>query len=384
MTYVNVKPGLLRWALDRSGISLTTAALKFPALPAWLRGRGSPSLPQLERFARATHTPVGFLFLDTPPLEEIPIPDFRTQRGKAAARPSPGLLETIYLSHPLPSFGTPASASAIRSLSKAFPSAKILDAEALYSSNADWLKRYRGEISRASAFVFRPYRGTIGYGVYCELCFAEDQGIPVLLLADGKLWNTWNLSIRHHRYQWDRFALISPRGHTVDPSEVKFGGRKPQLMPSGALGRVIENRMIEYLIVLSQGRLVVYRPEADYEGTDLHVTMRHKAPVLKIQVKGITFRNRGTYLRVQVRAAAMPEGDPKYILFVDYDLKAAEPRDFVWFPSSEEYRAKANLGAGYYRASLATSPTANDKWVDCRYNTRDIAWVVEELLKREA
>ena len=52
---------------------------------------------QLERFANATRTPVGFMFLSSPPREEIPIPDFRTVAGRTLERPSPDLLETIYI-----------------------------------------------------------------------------------------------------------------------------------------------------------------------------------------------------------------------------------------------------------------------------------------------
>ncbi len=97
MNRVAVRPELLRWALDRSGRSVEGLAAKFPRLAAWERGEAEPTLRQLEQFAKATYTPVGFLFLREPPVEEVPIPDFRTLPGAHRDRPSPDLLDTIYL-----------------------------------------------------------------------------------------------------------------------------------------------------------------------------------------------------------------------------------------------------------------------------------------------
>jgi Zn-dependent peptidase ImmA (M78 family) len=50
----------------------------------------------LETFAKATRVALGYLFLPTPPVETLPIPDFRTVEAIKLERPSPDLLDTIY------------------------------------------------------------------------------------------------------------------------------------------------------------------------------------------------------------------------------------------------------------------------------------------------
>lgn len=94
---VEIKPSLLSWARERAGLDIDTLAHRFPKLAAWEQGSLRPTLKQVEAFASATHTPVGFLFLQEPPVENIPIPDFRTVRNKHMQRPSPDLLDMIYV-----------------------------------------------------------------------------------------------------------------------------------------------------------------------------------------------------------------------------------------------------------------------------------------------
>ena len=94
---VEVKPELLRWARERAGFELGALAKRFPQLPNWESGNAHPTLKQLERFAKATHAPIGFLFLTEPPVERVPIPDFRTVGNRHVERPSPDLLDTLYI-----------------------------------------------------------------------------------------------------------------------------------------------------------------------------------------------------------------------------------------------------------------------------------------------
>lgn len=94
---VTINPALLRWARDRARLSLDDLAHRFPHLPDWESETARPTLRQLEHFASATHTPIGYFFLPQPPVERLPIPDFRTLGSHAIAQPSPDLLDTIYL-----------------------------------------------------------------------------------------------------------------------------------------------------------------------------------------------------------------------------------------------------------------------------------------------
>jgi len=94
---VDVKPAMLRWARERAGLEPDALAHRFPKLADWEREEARPTLRQLEDFAKATHAPVGYLFLSEPPVERVPIPDFRTVENRRIGHPSPDLLETIYL-----------------------------------------------------------------------------------------------------------------------------------------------------------------------------------------------------------------------------------------------------------------------------------------------
>lgn len=91
---VAVAPRLVRWAVERSGRP-PEELRRFP-VDAWEAQTVQPTMRQLEDFARATYTPIGFLFLSEPPAEELPIPDFRTFGDRSLNTPTPDLLETIY------------------------------------------------------------------------------------------------------------------------------------------------------------------------------------------------------------------------------------------------------------------------------------------------
>jgi transcriptional regulator with XRE-family HTH domain len=93
---VPVESAMLTWARERSGVSVEEAIARFPAFDDWEAGRQQPTLKQLEKFARVMHAPIGYLFLETPPEEGLPVPDFRTMGDAPIGHASPDLLETVY------------------------------------------------------------------------------------------------------------------------------------------------------------------------------------------------------------------------------------------------------------------------------------------------
>ncbi len=96
MTTVAVHRPVLEWARRRSGRQTTEMRSRFRSWDRWLTGEAHPTFNQAQQLADYTHIPFGLLLLTTPPVETLPIPDFRVGRD-AAEEPSQELLETLYL-----------------------------------------------------------------------------------------------------------------------------------------------------------------------------------------------------------------------------------------------------------------------------------------------
>ncbi|MCW5769484.1 MAG: ImmA/IrrE family metallo-endopeptidase [Phycisphaeraceae bacterium] len=97
MIRVPVQPQMLQWAADRSGVPEEALRKRFEKYGQWLTGEIRPTLNQLQDFARATYSPIGYFFLTSPPSITLPIPDLRTRGGHRPAEPSPDLLDTVFL-----------------------------------------------------------------------------------------------------------------------------------------------------------------------------------------------------------------------------------------------------------------------------------------------
>lgn len=88
MAKAQINSQMLSWASERAGIGAQAIAerLKVDAeqVESWLGGAERPTFRQAQQAANVLHVPFGFLFLQRPPADELPLPDLRTVGGDPA------------------------------------------------------------------------------------------------------------------------------------------------------------------------------------------------------------------------------------------------------------------------------------------------------------
>ena len=157
---------------------------------------GRISVAQADRLAHHTHTPLGYLYLPEPPEDRLPIPDFRTRRDDEMLRPSPDLLETVYLmrrrqawmrddlieegSDPLDFVGSYADSQDPCQVANALRDALQLERDwASRQSNwADALSYLREQADRAGVLVV--FTGIVGNNTHRKLDTDEFQGFALV------------------------------------------------------------------------------------------------------------------------------------------------------------------------------------------------------------
>jgi Zn-dependent peptidase ImmA (M78 family)/transcriptional regulator with XRE-family HTH domain len=94
-----VNPSVLLWARDRARMGpdllADKAHVKTDRLLRWEEGTARPTFKQAQDLARVLHIPFGFLFLPSPPVEIVPIPDLRTVENRANGWLSPDLRDVL-------------------------------------------------------------------------------------------------------------------------------------------------------------------------------------------------------------------------------------------------------------------------------------------------
>ncbi len=81
----NINGEILKWAITRAGNELDDFFMSNPNVKEWIDGEKFPTIRQLENFAQKVYVPFGYMFLQEPPKEEIPIPFFRTGKENPLA-----------------------------------------------------------------------------------------------------------------------------------------------------------------------------------------------------------------------------------------------------------------------------------------------------------
>ena len=191
--YVDIKPELLRWAVDRSGMPLDEFA---DSVEEWLSGDKKPTYNQLEHFARQAMVPFGYLFLQRPPEERLPLPDYRTRKDDGVKQPTPNLIETIFEMQrrqewmkeflvdqghdKLPFVGSRAVGDNHKSVSKSMRTALGLS-ENWAEQHASWeeaLRHLRHQIEDSGILIFA--NGVVGNSTRRKLDPAEFQGFVLV------------------------------------------------------------------------------------------------------------------------------------------------------------------------------------------------------------
>jgi Zn-dependent peptidase ImmA (M78 family)/transcriptional regulator with XRE-family HTH domain len=196
---VPVSSTLLTWAQERSRLAPDELASRFPALSEWEEGTKLPTLKQLERFAQATRTPIGYLFLPEPPEESLPVPDFRTIGDIEVGQASPDLLDTVYQCQ----------------------------------QRQEWYRDY-ARVHRASPV---PFVGTFTVGM--DVVDAAAQMSTVLSFAPNERGTSWSEAFRRLLEEADRIGVLvmvsgivgSNTHRKLDPKEFRGFALADELAP---------------------------------------------------------------------------------------------------------------------------------------------------------
>jgi Zn-dependent peptidase ImmA (M78 family) len=95
--FIDIQPDIIRWAVHRSGLSEEVLRdWNKGIIFLWEKGEKKPTLRLLTDFAQKVHVPLGYLFLEKPPEEKIPVPDYRTFDDNQPQDQSPDLIDTLY------------------------------------------------------------------------------------------------------------------------------------------------------------------------------------------------------------------------------------------------------------------------------------------------
>jgi Zn-dependent peptidase ImmA (M78 family) len=91
----NVNKKIIEWAIVRNGNSTEEFYVQNPNVESWVKEDKKPTVKQLEDFTHKVHVPFGYMFLENPPIENIPLPFFRTGSINKTNKVSLNVFHTI-------------------------------------------------------------------------------------------------------------------------------------------------------------------------------------------------------------------------------------------------------------------------------------------------
>lgn len=91
---VEIQPGVMQWVLHRVNVDRLSTNTR-ENLVLWNRGAKKPTFNQIERLSREANIPLGYFFLKTPPIEDVPLLKFRTINSSDLENASRNLIDTI-------------------------------------------------------------------------------------------------------------------------------------------------------------------------------------------------------------------------------------------------------------------------------------------------
>jgi hypothetical protein len=90
---------------------------------------------------------------------------------------------SVYLAHPVVSYGSDHERACLYALAELLPDARILNPAELYASGTEWLAHWPGLVPRLTGVVaFGDEGGVVGTGVMRELADAIAYGVPLAAL----------------------------------------------------------------------------------------------------------------------------------------------------------------------------------------------------------
>ncbi|WP_163400063.1 ImmA/IrrE family metallo-endopeptidase [Flavobacterium fluviatile] len=91
----NINKNIIEWAIVRNGNSVEEFYEQNPNVESWTKGDKNPTVKQLEDFTHKVHVPFGYMFLENPPIEKVPLPFFRTGSVNETNKVSLNVFHTI-------------------------------------------------------------------------------------------------------------------------------------------------------------------------------------------------------------------------------------------------------------------------------------------------